>query len=236
MKEITSSRIKKGTNNTLRGLRRHKFLISLLLMGLLVLYYDYINGGISLMHSDLNEIISFVNSFGFLSILAFLILVIVEVIIAPIPSLVLYAAGGVIFGTFWGGTAALLGNILGAIFAFKIAQRYGRRYVEKSINKKKLIIFDKFSKKYGGYTIFLLRLNPLTSSDIFSYLAGLTQMPLKHVALGTALGLAPIAYVESYIGYGFVKDNPLLYSIFIFISLAYFIAFFYGIYHIKTKK
>lgn len=240
MKKFTSLRIKHKTNYVLKGMKEHKVLISILFIILLFLYYNYIKGGIlhSLVNYDMDPLISFIDSFGFFSIIAYLIIVIIEVVIGPIPSIVLYAVGGVVFGTLLGGTTALLGNIFGAIIAFKIAQKYGRKYVEKNMNKDKLMIFDKFSQKYGGYTIFFLRVNPLTSSDIFNYLAGLTKMPLKHVVLGTAFGLAPLVYAQSYMGGGFVTNNSLLYLLLIFISIVYFIVFIYAIYLklIKAKK
>lgn len=234
---MRNSKIKRKSKGALNIILEHKIFIAVLFIIFLVGYYNYIREGIlySIINSDVDSIINFINSFGFLSSVVFFIAVIIEVIVAPIPSLVLYAAGGIIFGTFWGGTLALLGNIFGAVIAFKIAGRYGRKQVEGGVKKNRLAIFDKFSKKYGGYAIFLLRVNPLTSSDIFSYLAGLTKMPLKHLVLGTALGLAPLAYVQSYIGADFVKNNPLLYLFFIFICIAYFAVFFYGIYRAKLK-
>jgi len=223
---------------SLNWLKKNKILIFILIIILSVFYYSYNRSEIidSLIHQDTNSVIEFVNSFGFLSIIIFTILVIIEVVVAPIPSVILYAAGGIIFGTFLGGTAALIGNIVGAIIAFKIAQKYGRRFIEKKADKKRLVIFDKFSKKYGSYAIFLLRINPLTSSDIFSYLAGLSRISLKQLVLGTALGLAPLVYIQAYIGEDFIRNNPILFLLFIFISVAYIAVFFYGIYRLKNKK
>jgi uncharacterized membrane protein YdjX (TVP38/TMEM64 family) len=216
----------------------HKALtLAVVLLGLLILV-SYNRGGISniLLERDFNSVVDFVESFGYLSLLIFIILVIVEVIVAPIPSVILYAVGGILFGTFLGGAGALLGNIIGAWIAFEIARRYGRKIVENKIDKKKLKQFDKFSRKYGSHAIFLLRINPITSSDIFSYLAGLTKMPAKQLILGTAWGLVPLVFVQSYFGSDVIKGNPLLTKIFIIVSIVYIIVFFYWIYYIKKKK
>jgi len=85
----------------------------------------------------------------------------------------------------------LFGNVLGAVIAFFIARKYGRKLVEKKINKKLRKNFDKFTKKYGAFALFLLRLNPFTTSDIFSYMAGLTKMRIRTFIFSTALGLIP---------------------------------------------
>jgi uncharacterized membrane protein YdjX (TVP38/TMEM64 family) len=238
MKESRWLKFMKKVNYSAGLLWEHKIFIAVLFILSLAFYFSYAREGIlyHLITNDTGSVINFINSFGVLSFVVYFILVVMEVVMAPIPSLVLYAAGGIIFGTFLGGTLALLGNILGAVIAFKIANRYGRKYVEGELRSDKLELFDKFSKKYGGYAIFLLRINPLTSSDIFSYLAGLTKMPLKNLVLGTALGLAPLAYAQSYLGGYIVKNNPFLYMILFFICVAYFLLFFYGIYYAKMKR
>ncbi len=219
-------------------LKENKFLIILLLLIVVFLYYGYTKEGIvhSLIYEDTGAISNFLNSFGIFSIVIFTILVIIEVVLAPIPSVILYAVGGIIFGTFLGGSAALVGNIIGAVIAYKIAKAYGRKYVEQKADKKKLARFDKFSRKYGSYAIFLLRVNPLTSSDVFSYLAGLSKISLKQLIWGTALGLLPLVYIQSYIGDSFIKNNPILYFIFIVISVLYVVLLFYGAYNLKSKK
>jgi uncharacterized membrane protein YdjX (TVP38/TMEM64 family) len=53
-------------------------------------------------------------SFGILAPLVYVGIVTIEVVIAPIPGLMLYAPGGMVFGGFLGGLLSLLGNTLGA--------------------------------------------------------------------------------------------------------------------------
>ena len=50
----------------------------------------------------------------------------------------------------------------------------------------------------GIWVVVLLRANPLTSSDIVSYLAGAVGMRARDVALGT-LGMAPLCYAQAYL-------------------------------------
>ena len=44
----------------------------------------------------------------------YMVFVTIEVIVAPIPGVLLYAPGGLIFGPWMGGLLALLGNIIGS--------------------------------------------------------------------------------------------------------------------------
>ena len=123
----------------------------------------------------------------FFLISVFIIIVILEVVLAPIPALALYIAGGALFGTFLGGMLTLIGNLIGAFIAFWIARRFGRDFVEKRVDANTRKKFDNFSEKYGIFSFFLLRVNPFTTSDLFSYLSGLTKMKVRTFLLGTGL-------------------------------------------------
>lgn len=201
-------------------------------------YYSYITEGLvfSLVSSDLDSIVSYIEGFGVIAGIMLILITIMEVIVAPIPPLVLYIASGILFGWFWGGTLALIGNVIGSVIAFLIARKLGRHYVERKISNKQRDKFDKFAEKHGALGIFFLRINPLTSSDIFSYLAGLTKMNLLSFVIGTTLGLAPLIYLQTYIGSDIIRNNPSLYLAFIWISIAYIVLFIGGIVLFSRRK
>ena len=48
------------------------------------------------------------------------------------------------------------------------------------------------------WLVLLLRLNPLTTSDLVSYAAGVAGVPAWKVAVGTLFGLAPWCYLQAY--------------------------------------
>lgn len=62
---------------------------------------------------------------GVLAPVAYVLFVTAEVIVAPLPGLLLYIPGGLLFGPVLGGTLALIGNILGAGIACSLARRLG---------------------------------------------------------------------------------------------------------------
>ena len=89
-------------------------LIIIFLLG--IFFYSYFSKGAiySIVNSDTNSVIDYINSFGIFSYVIFVFFVILEVVLAPIPPLVLYVVGGAVFGTFFGGILTLLGNLIGA--------------------------------------------------------------------------------------------------------------------------
>jgi uncharacterized membrane protein YdjX (TVP38/TMEM64 family) len=211
-------------------------ILSILILGWML--YSYFNNGIiyDLVTSDIESLVLVLQGFEKSGAVVFLLLVTLEAVVAPIPPLVLYLAGGLVFGTFFGGLLALIGNVLGAVIAFLIAKRYGRKIIENKIKEKERERFDRFSKRYGGFALFILRLNPFTSSDIFSYLAGLTDMKLKTLILGTALGLAPLIFVQTYLGSDIISESPILSLIFIWVGVIYLLIFIVGLVALAMRR
>ena len=56
--------------------------------------------------------------------------------------------------------------------------------------------------------VFLLRLNPLTSSDIVSYAAGFTRMPVWKVMLATGCGMAPLCFAQAWLAENLITAFP----------------------------
>jgi len=131
---------------------------------------------------------------------------IIQAIVAPIPSeLVLYFAGtsmGWKIGTIFGG----LGELAGAIIAFWISLKFGRPIAEKLVGKEHLEFADEWFEKYGSWAVLFGRLLPFVPFDAISYGAGLTNMSKKKFMIATAFGAFPRALFYTYIGYASIKQ------------------------------
>jgi uncharacterized membrane protein YdjX (TVP38/TMEM64 family) len=146
----------------------------------------------------LAEIKRVFQGFGYAAPLVYVLAVAVEVIVAPIPGAMLYAPGGVLFGGFWGGFLSLVGNVIGAAVACQL-MRVVRESVRNQISEKQALQdLQARIAENGVMIVFLLRVNPLTSSDLVSYAAGLTRMPVWKLCGGTALGMAPLCWIQAF--------------------------------------
>ncbi len=212
-----------------------RYIIGIIALIIILLVIDFFNGGVihGLLTDDTDSVVDFIRSFGIISGVVFVIIVILEVVFAPVPGLVLYVAGGIIFGTFVGGSLALFGNVIGAVIAYYIALKLGRDYVKKKQEKKTMEMFGTFMDRFGVYAIFLLRINPFTSSDVFSYLAGVYKMPIRQFVIGTTLGLAPLVFLQAYLGQGFIMGSPWLMSVFGVLCAVYVVVFVWWIVGVK---
>lgn len=206
----------------LRATVRSRFLVRILLIALIslvvaMLGWSYATGGIFcvLLTSGAAEekiaaLRAFFDGFGVAAPLAYVGFVILEVVIAPIPGTMLYAPGGVIFGGFWGGALSLLGNVLGAGIACQLMRIFIGKRAEGYLERSALARYEERITRSGAWVIFLLRVNPLTSSDLVSYAAGLTHLSVWKLMVGTAAGMAPLCFAQSYLAEGLLTAFPLL--------------------------
>ena len=149
-------------------------------------------------------------SWGAAAPLVYVLVVIIEVIVAPIPGLMLYAPGGVVFGGFYGGLLSLIGNVLGAGIAVVAMQSFQGCGRAKFLEGKKIEPVIARLRHSGVWVILALRINPLTTSDLVSYAAGLAGIPVWKVMLGTAVGMAPLCLAQSYLAEGLFQAVPWL--------------------------
>lgn len=127
-------------------------------------------------------------------------LMVLQALLAFLPSFILAFANGLAFGVFWGGMLSLTSAALAATISFGIAHALGRAPVEAMIGKRSLGSADKWFVKYGAYAVLVFRLIPVVSFDAISYAAGLTRMSFFKFLLATVVGMTPATFVYSYLG------------------------------------
>jgi uncharacterized membrane protein YdjX (TVP38/TMEM64 family) len=159
---------------------------------------------------------TFFDNCGAFAPVVYFLFVTVEVVVAPIPGLMLYAPGGLIFGGFFGGLIALAGNVAGAGIACQVTRSLGGGWLIRFFSREALQKIELALSRRGGWLIFLLRLNPLTSSDLVSYAAGFTPIPVWKVMLATLFGMAPLCFAQAYLAENLFQAFPsLLYPLLI---------------------
>jgi uncharacterized membrane protein YdjX (TVP38/TMEM64 family) len=169
----------------------------------------------------LDSIRRYFEQWGAAGPLAYVFIVTVEVILAPIPGSVLYLPGGVIFGWPTGGAASLAGNVIGAGLACQLMRTLGRDYLAPYLEGGALKKYETVIEKQGLWIVFLLRVNPLTSSDLVSYAAGMTRLAAWKVMAGTMLGMAPLCFAQAYFAQEIFAAFPSLIYPLILLGLVY---------------
>jgi len=140
-----------------------------------------------------------VDGFGILGPLVFMLLYSVATVFF-LPGSVVTLAGGAIFGPLWGTLYNLTGATLGATFAFLIARYLGGDWVEqKSAGRVKQL--KQGVEKEGWRFVAFVRLVPLFPFNLLNYALGLTRIPLPHYVIASWLCMLPGAIAYTWLGY-----------------------------------
>lgn len=113
---------------------------------------------------------------------------------------------------------------------------FGRSRLNWMLEGERFKSIDDRLSTVGLWIIVALRVNPLTSSDLVSYAAGLTKMPTWKVMLGTALGMAPFCWAQAYLADELLSAFPNLVYPLIILCVVYFVIAAAAICKLVTRK
>lgn len=131
---------------------------------------------------------------------AFLGMLILQIIVAAIPGEPLEIAAGYAFGALEGTLLCLLGAFAGRLAVFLLVRRFGTRAVEVFFPLEKLNTLAVLQNKRRLILwVFFLFFLPGTPKDLLCYVVGLTDLPLKNWLLICAVAPFP-SIVTSTIG------------------------------------
>ncbi len=149
---------------------------------------------------DIAGLRDYIVSFGFWAPVASCFLMVLQALVAPVPSFLITFANGLAFGVFWGWMLSVFGHVLAASVCFGISRALGRVPVEVLVGNAGLESADRWFARWGAYAVFAGRLLPGVAFDVISYGAGLTNMRFRNFLAATALGIVPQTFLYSYLG------------------------------------
>jgi uncharacterized membrane protein YdjX (TVP38/TMEM64 family) len=163
-----------------------------------------------------------------LSILIFILIQMLQVVIAAIPGEVLQIAGGYIYGTVLGTAYSFTGIFLGTILTFYISRILGFSLVRSFFSRKNIEKFDfLINSQKSEIAMFILFLLPGIPKDLLSYIAGLTPIKPSKFFIISMLGRLPALIISSYLGENLQKGT---YTPVIIVSAVVCILFTIGIF------
>jgi len=133
--------------------------------------------------------------------LGFFIALILQAILAPIPSELMLFLGGAAYGPIVGGLVGGAGTAAGSIASFYISKRGGRPVVLRLVGEKTIAFADRWFERWGAWAVLIGRFIPFIPFDGVSYGAGLTKMRFRDFFIASTLGGFPRSIFYAYLGY-----------------------------------
>lgn len=159
--------------------------VTLVLLGLLS-WVLWVSGFFSVRsEADLQ---AYIAHFAPYSHLVFFLLQLSSVILAPIPSNLTAAVGGLLFGTLSSFFLTAGAVILGSVIVFQLARMLGRPFAERFVSRRDWEKYTEIIHRKRDIFLFLAFLFPCFPDDMLCIMAGLTDIPFRRFLLLTLLG------------------------------------------------
>ncbi len=206
------------------------YFLTILPIILLILGYIYPSS----FFENQETIREFVLSYGVFAPLIFILIQILQVILAPLSHYSVSVVGGFIFGTWQGFFYNWIGRIIGTGIAFYLGRIFGRNLIKKIVKPNTIKKYDNYFER-GKMLLFLAYFLPLFPDDELSYLAGFSKIKSKIFLPIMLIGHISGSLGLSYIGNGIVSIKEPLFIIFSIITLFCGIMFILFLGKLKNK-
>jgi uncharacterized membrane protein YdjX (TVP38/TMEM64 family) len=143
------------------------------------------------LYQDHQEFKKTISSYGAYAPLAYILLQIIQVIIAPIPGGAIEFLGGILFKVKAGFIYSMIGLLIGSWIAFNLARIFEKIAVEKFVSEQTRKKFDYLVEHEGVILSFILFLLPGFPKDALCYILGLTPMHLGIFLFISTIGRIP---------------------------------------------
>lgn len=214
----------------------HQLLKAVLKIGFLILiiaiaaylfqYYD-----LHIYLTNTEKGIQFIKSFRPYSELIFILLQILQVLIAPFPGEATGFMGGYIYGVLLGTVYSTIGLSLGSWAAFLLAKTFGMPLVEKIFKAETIKKYDHFVTHQGTYITFILFLIPGFPKDTLCYILGLSHMTFGIFMVISSIGRLLGTFFLSASGASLHNEQMVVFFILLIIGGLLFI---WGVFHSKA--
>ena len=165
--------------------------------------------------SDREQIRDLISSFGTSAPPVFMLIQVLQVLVAPVPGEATGFIGGYLFGALPGFIYSSIGLTVGSWINFIIGRFLGERYVRRLIPAAKFQKIDGMVKRQGVIFLFILFLFPGFPKDYLCLALGLSTLPIKIFLLLTGIGRMPGTLALSLQGAFLYEQNYALLGIMI---------------------
>lgn len=209
-------------------LSKYKSYIALGIISIFLVYCAYEYSKYFYILRDPDRLKEVMLSYGKYSILAFVMLQVIQVIAFFIPGEIVQIAGGYIYGTLPGSLLSIVGITIGSIAGYGISNYYGKPLVNKIISKKNMKFFQRVLNVGSiNYVVFLLYLIPGIPKDVLSYICGVSSINFKNFFIYSTLGRLPGIFISAYFGAKIDSNST---NILIIIAISMTILFVLGVF------
>lgn len=190
--------------------------------------------------SSFSELKAFINGFGAYSIIIYVIIQFLQVVVLPLPSVLIIGVGVFLFGPINTIILSSIGIIFGSIVAFLVGRYFGCRVVKWIIGEKSLNKILNITNGKDKILITFMLLFPFFPDDAICFVAGITKISSKYfIVMIIIVRIITITFSSLSINNSIIPFNTwwgiLLWGLFLIITIFLTIYIYKHIENIKNK-
>lgn len=124
----------------------------------------------------INGLVNIINGTGAWGMVVYVLIQILQVIILPLPAVVCYVPGTIIWGAPMATLLASIGVLIGSVIAYFIGRMWGKKAVIWIAGKETTEKYAAYFGKRGKGIFVIMQILPFFPDDILCMVAGLTSM------------------------------------------------------------
>lgn len=164
-------------------------------------FHGFVDEAYQVLSSGRQERIeAWVGRFGAWSFVVVLGLMLLQTILAFLPSVATMVVAVVAFGPWIGGLLTWGGLLLAASLGYSIGRSFGVASVDRLIGPETEQKMEEVLGRYGVWAVIAARISPVLSTDAVSIAAGLVRMKFLPFIAATAAGTLPLTVLVAWLG------------------------------------
>lgn len=171
--------------------------LALAAIGAIILYFLKISGVLDKIDS-VEDLRNYVASFGYLAVVIYIVMNVLQVVILPIPGFIAVGTGVALFGPLKTALFSLAGIVIGSCAAFFIGRALGYKVVCWLVGKDTLDKWLKAVKNKDKIVLTFMFLFPFFPDDVLCFVAGLSSMSAPYFTVMIILCRAISCFVTAY--------------------------------------
>lgn len=149
-------------------------------------------------------LVNIINSTGAWGMVVFVLIQVLQIVILPLPAIVCYVPGTIIWGPLIATLLASAGVLIGSVIAYFIGRLWGKKAVIWIAGKEATEKYSAYFGKRGKGIFILMQILPFFPDDILCMIAGLTSMNFAFFFVAILLVRPLIIAAYCYLGSGTV--------------------------------
>ena len=154
--------------------------------------------------AKIERIVEIINSSGAFGKIVYVLLQVLQVVLLPLPAVIFYVPGAMIWGPLTATVLASAGVLMGCIISFFAGRIFGKKVAIWIVGKEQTEKYCEMLGKNGKFPFVIMQILPFFPDDILCIIAGISNMSFTFFIVSMAIIRPIIIAIYCFFGSGVI--------------------------------